>query len=256
MPSSRSRARNSSTSARTCSAGAPSNSCSRPCVSASASAASGSMRHRAAPVSLSVSMPLRSSAVFPAGTSSVSPCDLPQDKIKFYVHGAVLSADRSAGFLPYIFGLSKRPFRIFPPDCFPNCKAKIRPGRSFDSLILSQGRSSCKPACQKNPEGIFLTSCFQNCKIELCSMIILQFCRCSGLFNVKGNPDGFLSHFSSLRSFRLDRFLTVRLQAFARKKGLFSLNPCAGPAAAARTGASSQRSSARQTAGRSGSRTR
>ena len=144
MPSSRSRARNSSTSARTCSAGAPSNSCSRPCVRASASAASGSMRHRAAPVSLSVSMPLRSSAVFPAGTSSVSPCDLPQDKIKFYVHGAVLSADRSAGFLPYIFGLSKRPFRIFPPDCFPNCKAKIRPGRSFDSLILSQDRSSCK----------------------------------------------------------------------------------------------------------------
>ncbi|MFR4995252.1 MAG: hypothetical protein ACLTCV_11685 [Oscillospiraceae bacterium] len=51
----------------------------------------------------------------------------------------------------------------------------------------------------------FLTSCFQNCKIEFCS-IILQFCRCGGLFNAKGNPDGFLSHFPSLRDLRLGRF--------------------------------------------------
>ena len=50
-----------------------------------------------------------------------------------------------------------------------------------------------------------LTSCFQNCKIEFCS-IILQFCRCGGLFDAKGNPDGFLSHFSSLRNFWLGGF--------------------------------------------------
>ena len=51
-------------------------------------------------------------------------------------------------------------------------------------------------------------SCFQNCKIEFCR-IILQFCRCGGLFDAKGNPDGFLSHFSSLRNFWLDNSLTV-----------------------------------------------
>ena len=51
----------------------------------------------------------------------------------------------------------------------------------------------------------FSPSCFQNCKMKFCS-IILQFCRCGGLLNAKGNPDGFLSHFSSLRNFRLDRF--------------------------------------------------
>ena len=36
--------------------------------------------------------------------------------------------------------------------------------------------------------------------------MILQFCRCGGLFDVKGHPDGFLSRFSSLRNFRLCRF--------------------------------------------------
>ena len=41
--------------------------------------------------------------------------------------------------------------------------------------------------------------------MKFCS-IILQFCRCGGLLNAKGHPDGFLSHFSSLRNFRLGRF--------------------------------------------------
>ena len=63
-------------------------------------------------------------------------------------------------------------------------------------------------ACQKSPFGPFSPSCFQNCKIKFCSMI-LQFCRCGGLFDAKGNPDGFLSHYPSLRNFRLSRFLTV-----------------------------------------------
>ena len=51
----------------------------------------------------------------------------------------------------------------------------------------------------------FSPSCFQNCKIKFCS-IILQFCRRGGLLNVKGHPDGFLSHFSSLRNFQLGKF--------------------------------------------------
>ena len=51
----------------------------------------------------------------------------------------------------------------------------------------------------------FSPSCFQNCKMKFCS-IIFQFCRCGGLLNAKGNPDGFLSHFSSLRNLRLGSF--------------------------------------------------
>ena len=35
---------------------------------------------------------------------------------------------------------------------------------------------------------------------------VLQFCRCGGLFDAKGNPDGFLSLFSSLRNLRLGSF--------------------------------------------------
>ena len=61
-----------------------------------------------------------------------------------------------------------------------------------------------RSACRKVPSG-FLPSCFQNCKMKFCS-IILQFCRCGGLLNAKGNPDGFLSHFSSLRNLRLGSF--------------------------------------------------
>ena len=51
----------------------------------------------------------------------------------------------------------------------------------------------------------FSPSCFQNCKMKFCS-IILQFCRCGGLFDAKGHPDGFLSLFSSLRNLRLGSF--------------------------------------------------
>ena len=59
---------------------------------------------------------------------------------------------------------------------------------------------------KKVPLGFFAKLlCYQNCKINFCSMI-LQFCRCGGLFNAKGNPDGFLSHFSSLRNLWLGSF--------------------------------------------------
>ena len=64
-------------------------------------------------------------------------------------------------------------------------------------------RQAGRSACQKVPSGL-LPSCLQNCK-TFCSTV-LQFCRCGGLLNAKGNPDGFLSHFSSLRNLRLGSF--------------------------------------------------
>ena len=56
----------------------------------------------------------------------------------------------------------------------------------------------------KSPFGSFakLPSKLQN---VFCSSV-LQFCRCGGLFDAKGHPDGFLSHFSSLRNLRLGSF--------------------------------------------------
>ena len=69
----------------------------------------------------------------------------------------------------------------------------------------------------------FSPNCFQNCKINFCSTI-LQFCRCGGLWNAKGNPDGFLSHFSSLRNFRLSNFPIRRIFAKMGTTG-FTGNP-------------------------------
>ena len=56
----------------------------------------------------------------------------------------------------------------------------------------------------KSPFGSFakLPSKLQN---VFCSSV-LQFCRCGGLFDAKGRPDGFLSLFSSLRNLRLGSF--------------------------------------------------
>ena len=71
---------------------------------------------------------------------------------------------------------------------------------------LCESPAHPEPGClSKKSLWTFSPSCFQNCKMKFCS-IILQFCRCGGLLNAKGNPDGFLSHFSSLRNLRLGRF--------------------------------------------------
>ena len=70
--------------------------------------------------------------------------------------------------------------------------------------LLTKAKNMIIISLSKKSLWTFSPSCFQNCKIEFCS-IILQFCRCGGLWNAKGHPDGFLSHFSSLRNFRLDR---------------------------------------------------
>ncbi len=71
---------------------------------------------------------------------------------------------------------------------------------------IPEAQASGNFSLSKKSLWAFSPSCFQNCKIKFCSMI-LQFCRCGGLWNAKGNPDGFLSHFPSLRDFRLGRFL-------------------------------------------------
>ena len=62
----------------------------------------------------------------------------------------------------------------------------------------------------KSPFGSFakLPSKLQN---VFCSSV-LQFCRCGGLFDAKGHPDGFLSLFSSLRNLRLDWFFDTQTQ--------------------------------------------
>ena len=90
--------------------------------------------------------------------------------------------------------------------CTENCERRY--------IFLSHGgpiknrRRGARPraaACQKSPFGLFRQAAFQNCKISFC-VFILQFCRCGGLLNAKGNPDGFLSHYLSLRNFRLSSF--------------------------------------------------
>ena len=69
----------------------------------------------------------------------------------------------------------------------------------------AQGSTSLRRSLSKKSLRAFSPSCFQNCKISFC-VFILQFCRCGGLLNAKGNPDGFLSHYLSLRNFRLSSF--------------------------------------------------
>ena len=107
-----------------------------------------------------------------------------------------------------LFAIPRIPRRfplVFPPR--PSADQVFRhPDAKTKCTVRQAGRS----ACQKVPSG-FLPSCFQNCKMKFCS-IILQFCRCGGLLNAKGNPDGFLSHFSSLRNLRLIRFFDTQTQ--------------------------------------------
>ena len=84
------------------------------------------------------------------------------------------------------------------------------PPRKFSQKILrlpllTKAKNMIIISLSKKSLWTFSPSCFQNCKIEFC-IIILQFCRCGGLWNAKGHPDGFLSHYPSLRNYRLGRF--------------------------------------------------
>ena len=61
-------------------------------------------------------------------------------------------------------------------------------------------------------ERFFADTRFEKCRNTLCTRkghaasVRRQGRRCGGLFNAKGNPDGFLSHYPSLRDFRSGRF--------------------------------------------------
>ena len=100
-----------------------------------------------------------------------------------------------------LFAIPRIPRRfplVFPPR--PSAEQVFRhPDTKTKCTVRQAGRS----ACQKVPSGL-LPSCLQNCK-TFCSTV-LQFCRCGRLLNAKGNPDGFLSLFSSLRNLRLGSF--------------------------------------------------
>ena len=52
-------------------------------------------------------------------------------------------------------------------------------------------RSGSAAVCQKSPFGLFRQAAFRIAKSNFVVMI-LQFCRCGGLLNAKGHPDGFL----------------------------------------------------------------
>ena len=71
-------------------------------------------------------------------------------------------------------------------------------------------------------ERFFVETRFGKCRRTLCTRkghaasVRRQGRRCGGLFNAKGNPDGFLSHYPSLRDFRLGRFLTISLRRMGK----------------------------------------
>ena len=89
----------------------------------------------------------------------------------------------------------------------------------------AQGSTSLRHSLSKKSLRAFSPSCFQNCKISFC-VFILQFCRCGGLLNAKGNPDGFLSHYLSLRNFRLSSFFDSLRRRGARPCAITFLFYC------------------------------
>ena len=114
-----------------------------------------------------------------------------------------------------LLGMTKR--RLFAIPRIPRCFPLVFPPKPSAGLVFRHpdaktkctARKAGRSACQKVPSGL-LPSCLQNCK-TFCSTV-LQFCRCGGLLNAKGNPDGFLSLFSSLRNLRLDWFFDTQTQ--------------------------------------------
>ena len=102
----------------------------------------------------------------------------------------------------------KHTYKEAPPELrldavFQKIKARtgVLPIRDEKSGAL---RKAHRTGCQKSPKDFF-DNLPEKCKIDICN-IILHFCRCGGLLNAKGNPDGSLSHYPSLRNLRLDRF--------------------------------------------------
>ena len=114
-----------------------------------------------------------------------------------------------------LLGMTKRRLFAIPriprrfPLVFPPKPSADQVFRHPDAKTKCTARKAGRSACQKVPSGL-LPSCLQNCK-TFCSTV-LQFCRCGGLLNAKGHPDGFLSLFSSLRNLRLDWFFDTQTQ--------------------------------------------
>ena len=55
--------------------------------------------------------------------------------------------------------------------------------------------------------------------------LFCNFGRCGGLLNAKGNPDGSLSHYSSLRNFRLDGFFDSLTRLLPQTRFLRHIQP-------------------------------
>ena len=95
-----------------------------------------------------------------------------------------------------LLGMTKRRLFAIPriprrfPLVFPPKPSAGLVFRHPDAKTKCTARQAGRSACQKVPSGL-LPSCLQNCK-TFCSTV-LQFCRCGGLFDAKGHPDGFLS---------------------------------------------------------------
>ena len=90
-------------------------------------------------------------------------------------------------------------------------------GRSMAPLLLyftrNAKRTSFSQNVEKTPEVCIsanrINDSAPDVNPEFVARVLpaaLQFCRCGGLWNAKGHPDGFLSHDPSLRNFRLGRF--------------------------------------------------
>ena len=85
------------------------------------------------------------------------------------------------------------PYRGYP-DVFPLSSLRnLRLIRFFDTQTQKQNVPPGKPDGQlvKKSLRVFCQAAFKIAKL-FCSTV-LQFCRCGGLFDAKGHPDGFLS---------------------------------------------------------------
>ena len=117
---------------------------------------------------------------------------------------SMLMQPRRCRMLYTLFLQIYSPYCCIVHDVFSLAAPKIFSKNSSPSP-LDKGKNMIIISLSKKSLWTFSPSCFQNCKIEFC-IIILQFCRCGGLWNAKGHPDGFLSHYPSLRNFWLGSF--------------------------------------------------
>ena len=109
-----------------------------------------------------------------------------------------------------LLGMTKR--RLFAIPRIPRCFPLVFPPKPSAGQLFRQPVSQKRNVPPGKPDGQLVKKslrvfCQAASKLQnvFCSSV-LQFCRCGGSLNAKGNPDGFLSHFSSLRNLRLGSF--------------------------------------------------